>query len=299
MRRARKVLFNPTLRKHFSVSHNMRITIVIIYLLSIGLVNAQTLNDFGKIPEKIEKSITTDELLEELNWESINEFCKSNDGFYSDERSKGLLIEYEYVKQGRVESFEIISFNGYVLEFYFDVPESNRTNEYFFDKKLWLQYVNKMIPELPDSLLLTENEPTDLLKGFYRLLGVNAVDEYGWICEYSTVGMPPTRRQGVISLIENHRIDLLRKLMNHSNPQIKLYAIDALIYLDKQSNILNDNDWQFIFDFRDSGTTIRTCGNMGSYKVYETPITDLLSKKTIKGLPKKYKMLNEIGYLNK
>ena len=277
----------------------MRNTIVIIYLFSVGLVNAQTLNDFGMIPEKIEKSITTDELLKKLNWESIDEFCKSNDGFYSYERSKGLLTEYEYVKQGRVESFEIISFNGYVLEFNFDIPESKRTNEYFFDKKLWLLYVNKMIPELPGSLLLTEDEPTDLLKGFYRLLGVDAADEYGWICEYSTVGMPPKRRQGVISLIENNRIDLLRKLMNHSNPQIKLLAIDALIYLDSQSNVLTDKDWQSIFDFRDSGTTIRTCGNMGSYKIYETPIANLLSKKAIKNIPKNYKMLKRIGYLNK
>ncbi len=282
-----------------TVSHNMRITIVIIYLLSVGLVNAQTLNNFGKTPERIEKSITTDELLKKLNWQSIKEFCKSNDGFYSYERNNGLLTEYEYVKQGRVESFEIISFNGYVLEFYFDIPQSKRTNEHFFDKKLWLQYVNEMIPELPDSLLLTEDEPTDLLKGFYRLLGVDAVDEYGWICEYSTVGMPPKRRQGVISLIENNRIDLLRKLMNHSNPQIKLYAIDALIYLDNQSNILTDKDWQSIFEFRDSRTTIRTCGNMGSYKFYETPIADLLSKKAIKDIPKSYKMLKGIGYLNK
>jgi hypothetical protein len=128
---------------------------------------------------------------------------------------------------------------------------------------------------------------------------VDAVDEYWWICEYSTVGMPPKRRQGVISLIENNRVDLLRKLMNHSNPQIKLYAIDALIYLDSQSNILTDKDWQFIFDFRDSGTTIRTCGNMGSYKIYEAPIADLLSKKAIKGITENYKMLKEIGYLNK
>lgn len=277
----------------------MRITIVIIYLFSVGLVNAQTLNDFGMTPEKIEKSITTDELLQKLNWESIDEFCKSNDGFYSSERSKGLLIEYEYVKQGRVESFKIISFDGYVLEFYFDIPESKRTNEYFFDKKLWLLYVNKMIPELSDSLLLTEDEPTDLLKGFYRLLGVDAADEYGWICEYSTIGMPPKRRQGVITLIENNRIDLLRKLMNHSNPQIKLYAIDALIYLDSQSNVLTDKDWQSIFDFRESGTTIKTCGNMGSYKIYETRIASLISKKAIKDIPKNYKMLKGIGYLNK
>ena len=277
----------------------MRIAIIIIFLLPFGVINAQTLKDFGKAPDKIEKPITTNELLSQLNWESIDEFCESNDGFYSHERSKGLITEYQYVKQGRVESFEIISYNGNVLEFYFDVPESSRTNEYFFNKRLWLEYVNEMIPNLPDSLLLTEDEPTNLLKGFYRLLGVDAVDEYGWICEYSTVGMPPKRRRGVISLIQNNRIDLLRKLMNHSNPQIRLYAIDALIYLDSQSNILTDKDWQSIFDFRDSGIMIRTCGNMGSYKIYETPIADLLSKKAIKDIPKSYKMLKGIGYLNK
>ena len=87
--------------------------------------------------------------------------------------------------------------------------------------------------------------------------------------------------------------------MNHSNPQIKLYAIDALIYLDKESNLLSDQDWREIYKFRDSETIIRTCGNMGSYKIYETPIAELLSKKAIKQIPKNYNSLEKMGYLKK
>ena len=144
----------------------MRIVILLTYLFSFGNLNAQTLSDFGEIPEPIDESTATSEFLTLLNWESINEFCKRNDGFYSYEREKGLLTEFEYVKQGRVESFEIVSYKGKVLEFYFDVPEAQKQNEYFFDKGLWLEYVNEVIPDLPDSLMLTEDEPTELLKGF-------------------------------------------------------------------------------------------------------------------------------------
>ena len=277
----------------------MRIIIIVIYLLSFGTLSAQTLSDFGGIPNKIQDTISVMELLAQLKWDSIDEFCKENNGLHLYVNEKGLLREFRYIKQGNVESFKILSYQGQVLEFRFNIPELKRTNEYFFDKKLWLQYVNEIIPDLPDSLLLTEDEPINLLKGFYWLLGVDAVDEYGWVCEYSAIGMLPTRRKGVITLIENNRIDLLRKLMSHTNPQIKLYAIDALIYMDKIDNILSEQDWQYIFGFRDSGTIIKTCGNMGSYKIYETPIAELLSKKAIKRIPKNYKLLNSRVYFSK
>ena len=281
-----------------SLSRNMRLVLVLFYLLT-GTVHAQTLSDFGKIPNTIDQSIATEELLTQLDWKSIQNFCQKKEGFYAHKKENGLLTEYEYVKQGRVESFQIISYKEKVLEFYFDVPEKKRSNEYFFDKELWLNYVQEVIPGIPDTLILTKNEPADLLKGYYALLGVNATDEYGWICEYSAVGMPPKRRLGVIELIKHNRIDLLRKLKSHSNAQIKLYAIDALIYLKKFSNVLSENDWKEIYKFRDSQTMIRTCGNMGSYKIYETPIADLLSKKAIKQIPNKYKSLEKLGYLLK
>lgn len=277
----------------------MRITILLIYLFSFETLSAQTLIDFGRIPSIIVKSTTTNELLTQLNWNSINEFCNLNDGFYSYERKNGLLTEFEYVKQGRTESFEIVSYNGKVLEFHFDVPVVSRQNEFFFDSDLWLNYVKEKIPDLPDSLLLTKKEPPELLKGFYQLLGVDTVDEYGWICEYSTIGLPPKKRKGVIKLIEHNRIDLLKKLLKHPNPQIKLYVIDALIYMDKGLNILSKQDWQTIYEFRDSKMLIKTCGNSGSYKTYETPISELLSKKAIKKIHKNYKTLKEIGYLKK
>ncbi len=278
----------------------MRITIVIILLLSIRTLNGQTLGDFGEIPERIgSEGISTSALLKQLNWESIVNYCNKHEGFYSYKREKGLLTEFEYVKQGRIESFEIVSYKGRVLEYYFDVPVENRKNEYFFDKSLWLTYIKEIIPDLPESLLLTVNEPTEVLKGFYWLLGVDSFDEYGWICEYSTVGSPPKKRKGLLKLVQSRRVDLLRKLTNHTNPQIKLYAIDALIFLDKDLKILTSNDWQLIYEFRDSGTEIITCGNMGSYKNYNTPIEELLSKQAIKQLTKNYQVFEKLGYLEK
>ena len=59
-------------------------------------------------------SATTDEFLSQLDWKAIDKFCQSNDGFYSHQRKNGLLTEFEYVKQRKVESFEIISFQGKV-----------------------------------------------------------------------------------------------------------------------------------------------------------------------------------------
>lgn len=275
----------------------MQNVLLLIFLLTAQLNFGQTLRDFGDIPEPITKPISTEDLLKKLNWKSVDKFCGKNDGFYSYMRPSETLISFEYVKQGRVESFEIVSYKGEVLEFYLDIPNEDRRSEYYFNKQLWLEYTNELLPGLPENFILSLDEPVDVFKGFYELLGVNTADEYGWICEYSTVGMPPDRRRGVIQLINNERTELLRLLLNHENPQIKLYAIDALIYMDRGSNILSEQDWQLIYDFRDSETIIRTCGNMGSYKVYETPISELLSTKAIKQIPKNYKVLKELGYL--
>lgn len=275
----------------------MKIAFILICFLSFGALNSQTLSQFGAIPDSIQHSTNTNDLLSQLKWRSIREFCKKNEGFYAYKRSKGVLVTYSYIKQGREESFEITSYKGKVLEFYFDIPKSNRANESFFDKQLWLSYVQEKIPDLPKNLLLTESDPVDLLKGLYSLLGIGATDEYGWICEYSTVGMAPKKREGVITLVKHKRVDLLKILMNHTNPQIKLYAIDALIYLDKTSKVLNKNDWHKIYEFRDSGVTVKTCGNMGSYKIYKTPVSELLSKRAIKKIIRRYKSLASLGYI--
>jgi len=265
--------------------------------------------------------IVTSDILKDIDWKSIEKYCKKNDGHYSYERPDSLRTDYEYVEQGRVISFEIISFKDTVLEYYFDnskVQPPKRVS--YFDKKLWNSYVDYRMPNIPHDFKIDENESDELIKAYYRLLGVDTRDEYGWICEYSTMGMVTARRLASIKLIKDKRVDLLRKLLDYPNLQVKLYAIDALIYLDFDANSqikklskkdnpennekikelellrMQDSDWNSIYKLRDGAQIVLTCGNAGSYKIYKTDISELLSDKAIKEIPEKYESLKKYGY---
>lgn len=275
----------------------MRVVLIFICLTVNILLSAQPLKKFNGISKSVDKPMATDELLLKLDWTSIEEYCRINTGYYASKTVDGLLTKFEYHKQGYDELLEIVSYKGQVLQF--SIYKQNRKNRHkpFFNGALYLSYVREMMPNLPDSLLLTDEESAGALTGFYSLLGLEAADEYGWICEYSTVGMPPDRRRGLIILVDEKRVDLFRKLMDYENPQVRLYAIDALIYLDTQLNVLTEQDWSSIYKFRDSGAIITTCGNMGSYKTYKTPVSDLLSKEAIESIPEKYDFFKRLGYL--
>jgi hypothetical protein len=222
------------------VSHNMLKTLYILLTFAIQTICvAQNGIDYSLFPfdkDPISPVITSD-LLKDIDWKSIQKYCIQHDGHYAYERPDSLRIDYEYVEQGRVVSFEIISFKDTVLEYYFDnskVQLPKRAS--YFDKELWLSYVDFKMPDIPTSFKIDKNESNDLIKAYYRLLGVDTRDEYGWICEYSAVGMVTARRLALIKLIKNQRVDLLRKLLDFPNLQVQLYAIDALIYLDYLAN---------------------------------------------------------------
>lgn len=303
----------------------MKKTNLFIFFLVFTLsLNAQSTINFGYFPTDIndKKPIATSELLESLNWESIKEFSNSNNGHYAYTRKDSLLTEYEYVQQGRVASFEIKSFNGMVLEFYSEISNTSKpTNTNYFDKNIWLDYANSYLPNLPDSLKLTNKEPKNILKAYYQLLGVGTTDEYGWVCEYSTVGMPTSRRKAVVQLLED--VDLLWRLIDYPNIQTQLYVVDAIIYndyrtkelikersklltvnskiledhiKDLKSQLLTKSEWNKIYQIRDSNRKVKTCGNMGSYKIYDSTTTELLSKEAIERIPRSYKSLQHMGY---
>lgn len=109
------------------------------------------------------------------------------------------------------------------------------SNTSYFDKTVWVSYVYDKLINLPDSLKISLDEPSEILKAYYKLLGVDTRDEYGWICEYSTVGMPTEKRRALIEIIKQNRTDLLKKLLDYPNVQIQLYASDGLIYIDHET----------------------------------------------------------------
>ncbi|TXD80899.1 hypothetical protein ESY86_20555 [Subsaximicrobium wynnwilliamsii] len=213
-----------------------KISFVILTLVFNSMLSAQN-DDFGKFPSEnnVEKPMLTSDLLKSLNWKKLKEFSNSNQGHYAYERKDSLLTEYEYVQQGRVANFELTSFNGKVLEYHSQISNTSKeTNTNYFDKEVWLEYAHKYLPNLPDSLKLTVAESKDVLKAYYELIGVGTRDEYGWICEYSTVGMATQRRQATMQLIRYQRRDLLEQVVNYPNVQVQLYITDALIYDDLQ-----------------------------------------------------------------
>ena len=334
----------------FPVSRNMKLPLIIIFATFSFLTSlSQSPVDFGKFPVQQNDTTTlfTKNLLDRINWQAINSFSKTAQGHYVDEKKDSLLTTYRYVKQGYESSFEIVSYKGMVLEYYSDPGNSKQQSKTsYFDKNVWLKYVSEKMPTLANQLKLTKEEPSNILKAYYRLIGTDTRDEYGFICEYSTVGMATTRRMAIIQLLQEHRLDLIRRLIDYSNLQTRLYAIDALIYYDystkqkiekleqvikqkqKQldrlqkknidkpkaedlqsqinlssdsityynAKLLTDSEWKMIYDLRDSNQIVRTCGNMGSYKIYATPISELLSDKAIADIPKQYEGLGRLGY---
>jgi hypothetical protein len=319
---------------------------IVIATLFFMTTYSQSVVDFSKFPTNQNDTTTllTAELLDRINWKAIKSFCKTAQGHYAYENKDSLLISYKYIKQGYESSFVIVSYNGTILEYYTDAGNNKQTS--YFGKTVWLKYVNQMLPSLSDMFKLAKEEPNNILKAYYRLLGVNTSDEYGFICEYSTVGRATERRMAIIELLQQRRFDLIKRLVNYPNLQTKLYAVDALIYndylvkqriqeleedikqkqkqidsfsksngdktkvenLDNQIKTLSDaiasytpdlltaDEWKMIHELRDSKQTVRTCGNAGSYKIYETAISDVLSDKAVADIPKLYDGLKSLGY---
>ncbi|MBI1782782.1 MAG: hypothetical protein HYR66_15675 [Sphingobacteriales bacterium] len=323
--------------------------IIIIATFSFLATYSQSPVDFSKftVEQSDTATLSTTDLLNKINWQAIKTYCTGDNGHYAYERKDSLLTTYEYVKQGREASFEITSYKGMIMEFYSDAGNSSKQGSTsFFGKNVWLKYVSEIIPSLPEQFKLDNREPGNILKAYYKLLGINTRDEYGFICEYSTIGIATDRRIVVITLLKQHRIDLLKKLTDYSNLQTRLYAVDALIYNDytakqkilqltknlkekqkeldllqkknanktkidelkiqikasldsisnSNSDLLTEAEWKTIYNLRDSNLTVKTCGNSGSYKIYGTPISDLLSDKAIAEIPKWYEGLKRLGY---
>jgi hypothetical protein len=329
-----------------------RTTFILVLTLFIQTLYSQNLIDFGKFPSGQSDStpILTDNLLHKIKWETIKKYCDTARWHHASISKDSFMTIYEYAEQGYVSYFQITSYKGLVLQYDSEITNTTQpSRSSYFDKNVWMKYVSDELPGLPEIFKLTTEEPQGILKSYYRLLGVNTRDEYGWICEYSATGRATPKRLAVLELVKAQRIDLLKRLLEYSNVQTQLYAIDALIYLDletrkkienaeneieqrnerldslialensnkyeieglKQSikntkgfikylkdNLLTKKTWKAIHDLRDANKAVRTCRDgTGSYKVYESNTSDILSDKAIKELSNNYENLKRFGYL--
>ncbi len=291
---------------------------LLITLFLIGLTNSSVIGQslYGEFPVNKQSSrpILTADLLKDLNWEQIKSFCDTTEGHYAWILKDSLITEFRYTKQGGNSYFRLEDYNGKVLSFESKNSETNRpTYTEYFDKDVWLEYAHTYLPNLPDSLKMTVDVRKEKLISYYQLLGVGTRDEYGWICEYSTVGTTPGRRDAVIQLrLEK---EILIRLLDYPNVQTRMYAADALIFVnyanqqfisqERDSSLVNfyksllltPSEWDKIYKLRDANLRVRICGNSGSYKVYEATTSELLSDQAIREIPKEYEGLAELGYL--
>ena len=94
-----------------------------------------------------------------------------------------------------------------------------------------------MVPYWPEvAKTQSETEATnEFARVFDSLDKVVFSNEYGWICEYNTVGSPPPQRRATITLIRHRRADLLRRILEGPNLEARVYATDGVFYLDYQA----------------------------------------------------------------
>jgi hypothetical protein len=232
---------------------------ILLFSLTANTLYSQNIVSIGSFPvlDYEKKPIQTVDLLNKINWTSIRTY--SGGGHYVREDVDSLITTYEYVKQGRSSYFEIKSFNGLILQFESEIStQFQNSKSSYFDKTVWLSYVSAVLPKLPFDCRLSYDEPAEILKAYYQLLGIETRDEYGWYCEYSAIGRPTARRLAVIQLIKYKRQDLLKKLLNYQNTQTQLYAADALIYLDFETKEKIASEGKSIVDKQNAIDSLRS-----------------------------------------
>jgi len=133
-------------------------------------------------------------------------------------------------------------------------------------------------------------------QAYFHLINVLGRNEYGWICEYSTVGMAPEQREAILLLLDQDNIELIRQVLRGPNLEGKIYAADVLLYLDSQGISLSNDDRQIIDELRNSKAKVHTCGNAGSYRIYLKASHQVLSDSAVARIPEMYNLLAELGY---
>ena len=289
-------------------------------------------NQLDLLDENFQEPIKTSEILGYLNWKELESECKYQKNCSASNHKIDSLTFYNYRDKEFKNLIKIISYRGFIIEYL--IKSENTSNSFetdYFNKKLWLSYSKIMLPDISDSLRISPSENKDILKDYYTLLGLNIQKEYGWICEYSAAGMPPPQREASITFIKYQRDDLLLKLLDAPEVVTQLYALDALIYIDHLQKVKTQEletdlksmhpdglpeSWMLtlkedqrqrkerfelikekIEKLKKGNPTVLTCGNSGSYKIYEEDAQSVLLQNDKNGIVEQYENLKSFGYM--
>jgi len=270
--------------------------------------------------------LRVEQLLQAFGWDTLRAACRerpadSRDPCSAESRrgQDSLLVYHNLVFPDRT-LVGVTSWEGRVIRYRISRVDSKGTqlDAAYFDPAVWTEYARRELGPAEDGLhIAPEAYPATLVEAYYQMLGVEASREYGWICEYSTVGMAPPRREAVMRLVQDAASDLLRRLLRAPDVETRLYAADALLYLHEQEREvrkqlgdateaerreslepyrLTADDLRRIGELRRSNEMVRTCGNQGSYKIYMRPAREVLDARAVRSIPARYAQLRSLGY---
>lgn len=247
------------------------------------------------------REVHVDSLLLALGVDPAKEYQLRRDGrccLRTQRRSAGELthITVQAEDDWRAETIMLTAFDGRLMLVEY-TRVGQRQQEWWSDEAGWLVYYKRGLPA--DAELPLPGTSLEVSLAYYALLGYgsNLPSQYGWMCEYSTVPMPPFQRSATLTLLEHNRTDLLRDGLRLAGLEGRLYATDALLYLESRGYPLAESDQIVINALRVLPDTVATCADgTGSYRLYPKPVREVLSDSAIAAIPAHYQMLTTIGW---
>jgi hypothetical protein len=281
--------------------------VVAAFLISCGSLSSQHWRSSVRSVLDEDVPLRTANILEALGINELNANGRTTTGrccFYLQEfeLQEGLEV-YEVIRLNDGSSFEFVDFRGRLLSAtYYESHDGGNKRYWFYDHAGWNDFAQARLGAgddarwaPPDSATLSPPES----QAYLKLTGVLGRDEYGWICEYSTVGMAPEQREAIILLVERRSVNLIRQVLRGPNLEGRIYAADALLFLSRRGEPLSDDDRILIEDLRKSDADVRTCGNAGSYRIYLQPANDVLSDSAVARIPDMYETMAKLGYFSR
>jgi len=198
------------------------------------------------------------------------------------------LGEYQIIRVNDGATLWLQDYHGRLLSAKFE------SRYWFYDLHSWHQYWQDTSDE-PVILPKVGTSP-EASQAYFELLGAFGQNEYGWICEYGTIGMPPDQRRAILHLVREREVDLIRTLLQGPNLEGHVYAADALLYLEHLGHPIQEADRKAIEAMYESNEVVRTCGNAGSYKIYPIPFSEVLDDSAIADIPSLYESLLSKGW---
>ncbi|HRE40901.1 MAG TPA: hypothetical protein PLG90_06175 [Ignavibacteria bacterium] len=221
------------------------IFICLFILYNINPVQSQLLdNQFLLFNNQYNGPYKVDEILNKIKWDELVKYCKDNKDCFIYEINEDAIHQYKFSSRKDDSQFYLEVYNYEILRFKYSIDSKFLKNNIdFFDRIVYMKYVREYFKDIPPEFILDSNINNSLLESYYSLLGLGGSIEYGWICEYSSVGLPTQQRQALMEIMKYGYGDIiLQRLLAYPSIEIRLYAFEALFYSDHMHTKYIENE---------------------------------------------------------